>query len=269
MKVRAAKFGAGPVLRVYHGFPMLSPLIHTYNPGFRPVSPAERGGATGGSRRLQQAPHIGCLPARPASGWSRLLGSGGLPPAICAPARWAGLAEPSRLALKWDAAGRLADSLMRPADIKAAERLLERRPRTAEPPPALLGDYLDASRARIEEETRRQRRIIGRAFVKPALQSVTEGAVENALRLTAAGAVLADDLDLKLVPELWSPAAQAIFRSPSEAVRQSRPPPRADRRASACKAPLPFGDSLLFEHLARFRSKALEQDWKQQERQCG
>ena len=34
----------------------------------------------------------------------------------------------TELALKWDAAGRPADSLMRPADIKAAERLLERRP---------------------------------------------------------------------------------------------------------------------------------------------
>ena len=54
----------------------------------------------------------------------------------------------TELALKWDAGARPADSLMRPADIKAAERLLERRPRSAEPPPALLGDYLDASRAR-------------------------------------------------------------------------------------------------------------------------
>ena len=112
----------------------------------------------------------------------------------------------TELALKWDAGGRPADSLMRPADIKAAERLLERRPRSAEPPPALLGDYLDASRARIEEETRRLRRTIGRAFVKPARQALTEGPGENTLRLVAAGALLADDLDLKLVPELWSPA---------------------------------------------------------------
>ncbi len=107
---------------------------------------------------------------------------------------------------------------MRPADIKAAERLLERRPRSAEPPPALLGDYLDASRARIEEETRRLRRTIGRAFVKPARQALTDGADDSALRLVAAGALLADDLGLKLVPELWSPAAQAIFENPAQAV---------------------------------------------------
>ena len=112
----------------------------------------------------------------------------------------------TELALKWDAGARPADSLMRPADIKAAERLLERRPRSAEPPPALLGDYLDASRARIEEETRRLRRTIGRAFVKPARQALADGAGDSALRLAAAGALLAEDLDLKLVPELRSPA---------------------------------------------------------------
>ena len=124
----------------------------------------------------------------------------------------------TELSLKWDAAGRQADSLMRPADIKAAECLLERRPRSAEPPPAVLGDYLDASRARVEEETRRLRRIIGRAFVKPARQALTDGPGESALRLVAAGALLADDLDLKLVDGLWSPAPQAIYESPARAV---------------------------------------------------
>ena len=108
---------------------------------------------------------------------------------------------------------------MRPADIKAAERLLERRPGNAEPPPALLGDYLDASRARIEEETRRLRRtIIGRAFVKPARQALIDNTGENALRQVAAGALLADDLDFNLVPELWSPLPQAILQSRVRAV---------------------------------------------------
>ncbi len=106
----------------------------------------------------------------------------------------------TELALKWDAGARPADSLMRPADIKAAERLLERRPRSAEPPPALLGEYLDASRARVEDETRRLRRTIGRTFVKPAWQAVTDGVGDSALRLVAAGALLADDLDFELVP---------------------------------------------------------------------
>jgi WD40 repeat protein len=38
------------------------------------------------------------------------------------------------------------------------------------------------------------------------------------LRLVAAGALLADDLDLKLVPELWASAASAILQSRTHAV---------------------------------------------------
>ncbi len=124
----------------------------------------------------------------------------------------------TELALKWDAGARPAESLMRPADIKAAERLLERRPRSAEPPPPLLGEYLDASRARIEEETRRLRRTTGRAFVKPSLQALNEGLSEHALRLAASGALLAEDLALKLVPELGSPMVGAMLENRTVAV---------------------------------------------------
>jgi hypothetical protein len=37
---------------------------------------------------------------------------------------------------------------MSPADIRATEQLLERRPGNADPPPLILLDFLDASRAR-------------------------------------------------------------------------------------------------------------------------
>ena len=123
----------------------------------------------------------------------------------------------TELALKWDAGARPADSLMRPADIKAAERLLERPPRSAEPPPALLGDYLDASRARIEEETRRLRRTIGRAFVRPARQALGMAPVTRDPARSCQCAA-GPRSRLELVPELWSSTAQAIFESPARAV---------------------------------------------------
>lgn len=56
----------------------------------------------------------------------------------------------TELALKWAAAGKPENSLMCSADIKAAERLFERRPRNAEPPPALVKDFLSIRRDRLE-----------------------------------------------------------------------------------------------------------------------
>jgi hypothetical protein len=120
----------------------------------------------------------------------------------------------TKLALDWNEGGQQADALMRPADIKAAERLFGRRPRNAELP-ALLSDCLEASRARLEEEVRRFRRTTGRAFLKPAIQSLAEGRAEEALRFAAAGAVLAKDIefDPKLDTGLWPRAARAMLEN--------------------------------------------------------
>jgi WD40 repeat protein len=50
------------------------------------------------------------------------------------------------------------------------------------------------------------------------LQALENGLNESALRLAAAGALLANDLDMRLVPELWDTAVMAIFRSKTHAV---------------------------------------------------
>jgi hypothetical protein len=64
--------------------------------------------------------------------------------------------------------------------------------------------YLAACQAHETEQRDKQRRIIGRAFVKPALQALEDRLSDHAIRLAAAGASLANDIDLKLVPQLWS-----------------------------------------------------------------
>ena len=62
--------------------------------------------------------------------------------------------------------------------------------------------FLSASRARFEEEERTLRKVTGRAFIKPAMQALSEERFDHALRLVAAGVVLAKDPDFHLVPEL-------------------------------------------------------------------
>ena len=122
------------------------------------------------------------------------------------------------LAEHWAKSGRPADRVMSPDDMRDTEDLFKSRPRNADPPPQVLADFLAASRARLEEEMRRLRRTTGRAFVKPAEEALREGRHEAALRLCAAGALLANDLDMKLVPDLWSPAARAMFEKRTVAV---------------------------------------------------
>jgi predicted NACHT family NTPase len=78
--------------------------------------------------------------------------------------------------------------------------------------------YLGVCQAYETEQIDKQRRIIGRAFVKPAEQALVGGPSDHALRLAAAGALLAGDLDLKLVPELWSSVVRAIPQSRTCAV---------------------------------------------------
>src|SRR5262249_46174574 len=71
-------------------------------------------------------------------------------------------------------------------------------------------EYLNACRAEESERTKRQRRTIGRAFVKPVEHALSRGFDDQALRLMAAGAVLADDPDFTLIPELWAAGAGVV-----------------------------------------------------------
>jgi hypothetical protein len=54
----------------------------------------------------------------------------------------------------------------------------------------VLADYLRESREKHERDSIRQRRIIDRAFVKPAAEELKDAPTEYALRLVAAGVLL-------------------------------------------------------------------------------
>ncbi len=121
----------------------------------------------------------------------------------------------------WHTTGRIAGRLGRAGDrLSEAQKLIEDEdfgPDLAHKG-ASVADYVAACRAHEREQIDKQRRIIGRAFVKPAMQALEDGLHEHALRLAAAGALLAHDPGFKLVPELWSPAARAIFDGKTRAV---------------------------------------------------
>lgn len=122
------------------------------------------------------------------------------------------------LAERWIASGQPPAQLLRTEEIDKASRFAAERPRNAPPVPELLLQFLEVARKHEQEARDRQRRIIGRAFVKPALEAQRNGLSDHALRLAASGTLLVNDLAASLVPELWSPAAQAMFNGRTRAV---------------------------------------------------
>jgi hypothetical protein len=71
--------------------------------------------------------------------------------------------------------------------VRAVGTLLERRTAGAPEPSEVLVALRDTSRAKLDAEEIKQRRLIGRAFVKPAEESLKAGRHEQAIRLAAAG----------------------------------------------------------------------------------
>ena len=119
------------------------------------------------------------------------------------------------LAARWEKAGQTDDHLLTAADVRAVGTLLERRPAAAPGPSEVLVALRDASRAKLDAEETRQRRIIGRAFVKPSEEALKAGQAEHALRQAAAGVLLANDLSFDPIvgTRLRDPAVRAIFQS--------------------------------------------------------
>jgi WD40 repeat protein len=118
-------------------------------------------------------------------------------------------------AADWDRAAppRPEGKLLPSGDIASAEAWARLKSPSAPEIPSVLADYLRESIAKWERDTMQLRRTVGRAFVKPAVEAMEDGLFDHALRLAAAGALLANDLELKLIPELWKPIVQSTFNS--------------------------------------------------------
>ncbi len=147
----------------------------------------------------------------------------------------------TELAVRWDARGRPDELLLARADTRAIGECLENKPKDAPEPFAALLELRDKSRAKLDDDDRKQRRTIGRAFVKPAEEALARGEYEHALRLAAAGVLLAQDIESDLVPELSSPLARAMFHNRTRAVLKGHD----GRMRSAIYSPNPTFSSII------------------------
>jgi WD40 repeat protein len=99
-----------------------------------------------------------------------------------------------------------------------AQELTNRGPEWAKMVTEPVQRYLTACMVREKEQIYKERRIIGRAFVRPTVNALHNGFNDFALQLAAAGVLLANDLDVGVVVDLWNPLAQAIFENRTFAV---------------------------------------------------
>lgn len=110
----------------------------------------------------------------------------------------------SRLADRWIASGRSDSHLMSSGAVQEFDKWYLERPLSESEPGPILLDFSSASRNAALVNRVRVLTTTGRAFVKPAEQAFAEGRHDAALRLAGAGALLAEDFDMRLVPERTS-----------------------------------------------------------------
>jgi WD40 repeat protein len=76
-----------------------------------------------------------------------------------------------------------------------------------------VGLLLDRHREREAAEKRKLQRLTGITFVEPACRALQSGMADLALRYVVCGAILADDPNFEIVPELAAPGAAAGFET--------------------------------------------------------
>jgi WD40 repeat protein len=118
----------------------------------------------------------------------------------------------ARLADQWNKDGRPAGQLLRAGAIAEADAWAARRPRDAPEPGPLLLAFLDSARDLETKSLNNLRRRIGVAFVPPSDQSFREGNFDRTLRLILAAAILSNDPNFELTPELPAFVAPSCLR---------------------------------------------------------
>jgi WD40 repeat protein len=123
-------------------------------------------------------------------------------------------------AVDWDQSkpARPEGKLLRSADIAAVQAWTHLKPAGAPDIPPVLSDYLAESIGKEERDSKRLKRVVGRAFIRPVEEALSAGHPERALRLVASAAILADDIHLRLIPELLPCARRATFGNRALAV---------------------------------------------------
>jgi WD40 repeat protein len=123
-----------------------------------------------------------------------------------------------RAAMAWEQNGRRPEWLdHRGARLVTAQQILANlsfQTRLS----GLPQEFIEACAAKEVDDNRRLRRVTGIAFVGPSREAFHAGNFELALRYVVAGAILAEDPEFEVVPELFACAQRAVFYLPTRAV---------------------------------------------------
>ncbi len=121
---------------------------------------------------------------------------------------------------RWDVAGRPgpAGLMLRPPLLNEAETWLTLRPRSAPEPTETVKSFIAESRKAFDLEEARKaeqllalRKATSLSFLPNATDALAKGHHDHALRYILAGAILTDDPELELVPEMRSLALSSIM----------------------------------------------------------
>jgi hypothetical protein len=118
-----------------------------------------------------------------------------------------------RAARLWQRSGRHPDWLDHRGDRLLAAEALAERSDFARRLSGLLADYLAACRQITSSDARRRRRLAGIAFVHPAQEALAANRSDRALIYAIASAIVADDPDFEIIPELAGLAMRAVTES--------------------------------------------------------
>ncbi|MEM7407626.1 MAG: TIR domain-containing protein [Pseudomonadota bacterium] len=115
------------------------------------------------------------------------------------------------IAERWRDAGTPEGQLLRQSEIDRAEAWVRQQADDAPGVPDVVFDFIDASRQRERTERDRFRATIARGFAEPARFAMEQGRFDSAIRRLAAGAVLAEDLNFELEPDVFRIASRSIW----------------------------------------------------------
>jgi tetratricopeptide (TPR) repeat protein len=157
-----------------------------------------------------------------------------------------------QLAVKWRTEGRSPDRLMGSVDIRSGERILQNRPRNADPPARLLIDFVGASRAAQKDRLRKEEEQIARAHrSREKAKRTSNKLVGRAEHLHAKEGVPVADID-----EMLEDAVDLVDGLYEEGISD----PRAERNLGLALAQLSEKKRLLndFDQARRAAERAVQ-----------
>jgi len=119
----------------------------------------------------------------------------------------------TELAWHWQNSDQVEGALLRGSSLRSAELWAAQRPENQRALSQLLINFIRESAAQDTRDRQNLQRSLQRQYPLAVDKAILEGEYGTALRLTAAGALLSDDVGLELDAETQGPAHMALWRA--------------------------------------------------------